>query len=97
MTTATDFTPVKLTLASTAGKVNGSITGQAATTTTYDPETVHVNLSLSTPSGGVGTINQDVSVTKPPTTANEDVKITAVTDSQGRVYTIAADGKSFTS
>lgn len=97
MPNTSDFTPVKLTLASTAGKVTGSITGQAVTTTTYAPETVHVTVGLATASGAVGSTSQDVSVTKPATSANEDVKISAVSDSTGRAYTISADGKSFTS
>lgn len=97
MATSTDFSNVTLTATSTSGKVSGSVSGNAVTTTTFDPELVHVHVDLSTPSGAVGALDKDVTVQKPATSANEAATITKVTDSSGRTYTIAADGKSFTS
>jgi hypothetical protein len=68
----------------TGDPVKATITGKAKV-----GSQIAVTLQLSDDEGATGTL--DVSV---PLTKLEGVKLTAVTDSTGRVWTVAADGLS---
>ena len=94
MPTTSDFSAVTVTTSkpeyATGDTITVSVAGSATLTQTGP---VRIEMTVTTATGAKGNLDTSVEVSR---TFREGAKILAITDDEGRTYTVAADGKSAT-